>query len=131
MLELSPIPPIGFAYIAATTFSESFRSLQDLRNTIERYERGECQLLVWENRGFLIVSWYEENGDRWLEVEQGTGKHFYTRVGMDDLIRIAKTGDAGRIVCRAQKPLVIRLLKRLGFNFVNNQTDKMEVQIGE
>lgn len=130
MLELVQPPPVGFAYIASTTFSESFRSLKDLRNTIERYERGECQLLVWENRGFLIVSWHEENGDRWLEVEQGTGKHFYTRQGMDDLIRIAKQGNATAIVCHAQKPLVIRLLQRLGFSFIENQTDKMQVQIG-
>jgi hypothetical protein len=129
MLQPVEISPIGFAYICATTFSESFKSLEDLRETVQRFEQKKCTLYVWENRGFLIVSWHEKNGRRWLEVEQGTGKHFYTRQGMDDLIRVGIETGCMTIICRAEKPLVIRLLKRLGFEPTTND-DLMKIEIG-
>lgn len=130
MLEYVPISPIGFAYISATVLSESYRSLEDLRETVNRFERKQCQLWTWKERGFIVISWHEEKSTKWMEVEQGVGKRFYTREGMELLKELAKSTECESIVCHAQKPLVIRLLKRLGFSFVNNETDKMIIQIG-
>lgn len=128
-LERVNLPPVSFAYICATGFAESFKSTADLRETILRFERGECQLWLVKGRGFVILSWHDDDGDQWMEVEQGVGRHFYTTDGIEVLIALAKATECDYIYCEAEKPPVARLLKRLGFNPLMSDPRKMRLEI--
>jgi len=129
-LELVNVAPIAFAYICCTTIADSFRSVEDIRNTVLRYERGQCQLWTIRERGFLVLSFHQADNRRWMEVEQGVGKHFYTRSGMDKLIELANRAKCTRIVCEAYKPGVIRLLERLGFVCSTDHLNEFTLEIG-
>lgn len=130
ILELVNVAPIAFAYICCTTLVDSFRSVEDIRNTVIRYENRQCQLWTIKGKGFLILSFHQADGHRWLEVEQGVGRQFYTRPGIDLLIKLAQNAKCKSVVCEAYKPGVIRLLERLGFVSTDEHLNKFTLKIG-
>ena len=118
ILERSTPSVEGFAFIVENTMADSFRSEEDKQDTIKRYLDGDCQLWCIQGKGFLIISWHETDGERWMEVEQGCGRFFYSRLNMALVKKLAIQTDCETIECETIKPLVSRLLERIGFKII-------------
>jgi len=108
---------VFFGYLCSTHLAESFSSIENLQDTVARYERGECKLFTFPGKGYLVLSWHSSlvDGSVYLEIEQAVGYHICTTEGIEAVLKLARETNCDRVVLTVRDKQHERLYSRIGF----------------